>query len=69
MGFINRAFLRDESVAPAASGKSVLGAICGYIIALDELGRMNVITYLLVPSPYSFEGSTTATVLVAATQC
>ena len=47
----------------------MLGAICGYIIALDKLGRMNVITYLLVPSPYSFEGSTTATVLVAATQC
>jgi hypothetical protein len=54
MGFISRAFLRNESVAPAASGKSVLGAICGYIIALDKLGRMNVITYLLVPSPYSF---------------
>jgi len=45
--------LRDLFRTPAAGAENVLGAICGYIIAGDAWGRINAITYLLVPSAYS----------------
>lgn len=45
--------LRDLFCAPAAGAESVLGAICGYVIAGSAWGQMNSIAYLLVPSAYS----------------
>lgn len=45
--------LRDLFRAPAAGAESVLGAICGYVIAGSAWGQMNSIAYLLVPSAYS----------------
>ena len=45
--------LRDLFRAPAGGAENVLGAICGYIIAGVAWGRLNAITYLLVPSAYS----------------
>jgi len=45
--------LRDLFLTPASGPENVLGAICGYIIAGDAWGRINAITYLLVPSAYS----------------
>lgn len=45
--------LRDLFSSRAAGAENVLGAICGYIIAGDAWGRVNAITYLLVPSAYS----------------
>jgi hypothetical protein len=47
------AILRDLFGSHAAGAEKVLGAICGYIIAGDAWGRINAITYLLVPSAYS----------------
>jgi hypothetical protein len=45
--------LRDLFRASASGAENVLGAICGYIIAGAAWGRLNAITYLLVPSAYS----------------
>jgi hypothetical protein len=45
--------LRDLFSSRAADAETVLGAICGYLIAGDAWGRINAITYLLVPSAYS----------------
>ena len=45
--------MRDLFTSHAAGAEKVLGAICGYIIAGDAWGRINAITYLLVPSAYS----------------
>ena len=45
--------LRDLFRAPAAGAESVLGAICGYVIAGSAWGQMNSIAYLLAPSAYS----------------
>jgi Ion channel len=45
--------LRDLFRTPASGAENVLGAICGYIIAGAAWGRLNAITYLLVPSAYS----------------
>jgi hypothetical protein len=47
------AILRDLFRTPAAGAESVLGAICGYLIAGDAWARVNAIAYLLVPSSYS----------------
>jgi hypothetical protein len=45
--------LRDLFRAPAAGADSVLGAICGYLIAGNAWAQMNAVAYLLVPSAYS----------------
>ena len=45
--------LRDLFREPAAGAESVLGAICGYVIAGSAWGQMHSIAYLLVPSAYS----------------
>lgn len=45
--------LRDLFCTPASGAENVLGAICGYIVAGAAWGRLNAITYLLVPSAYS----------------
>jgi hypothetical protein len=45
--------LRDLFRAPASGPESVLGAICGYIIAGAAWARLNAITYLFAPSAYS----------------
>jgi len=45
--------LLDLFRSPAAGAESVLGAICGYIIAGNAWAQMNEIAYLLVPSAYS----------------
>jgi hypothetical protein len=45
--------LRDLFSTRLAGAESVLGAICGYLIAGGAWGRLNAITYLLLPSAYS----------------
>jgi hypothetical protein len=45
--------LRDLFRAPAAGAESVLGAICGYLIAGYAWAHANALAYLLVPSAYS----------------
>ncbi len=45
--------LRDLFRQPPNGAESVLGAICGYLIASDAWARINAIAYLLVPSSYS----------------
>ena len=45
--------LRDLFSTRRADAESVLGAICGYLIAGGAWGRIIAITYLLVPSAYS----------------
>jgi Ion channel len=47
--------LRDLFHTPATRAENVLGAICGYLIAGNALGRINAIAYLLVPSAYSIK--------------
>ena len=45
--------LRDLFREPATGAQSVLGAICGYVIAGAAWGQINSIAYMLVPSAYS----------------
>ena len=45
--------LRDLFSTRSAGAESVLGAICGYLVAGGAWGRINAITYLLAPSAYS----------------
>jgi len=52
--------LRDLFSRRSAGGANVLGAVCGYLIAGAAWGRINAITYLLVPSAYSFSPEVTA---------
>jgi hypothetical protein len=44
--------LRGLFRAPAVGAENVLGAICGYLIAGDTWGAVNIFTYLLDPSAY-----------------
>ena len=52
--------LRDLFRSPTTGPESVLGAICGYIIAGDAWARLNAIAYLLVPSAYSIDPAVAA---------
>jgi hypothetical protein len=52
--------LRDLFRSPTTGAESVLGAICGYIIAGDAWARLNAIAYLLVPSAYSIDPAVAA---------
>ena len=45
--------LRDLFRTRATGAENVLGAIWGYLIAGAAWGRINAITYLLIPSAYS----------------
>lgn len=45
--------LRDLFRARAVGADTVLGAICGYLIAGDAWGAVNAFTYMLVPAAYS----------------
>lgn len=44
--------LRDLMRAPHAGGDSVLGAICGYLIAADAWSGINICAYLLAPDSF-----------------
>src|SRR5437899_4872992 len=44
--------LRGLFRTPAVGAENVLGAICGYLIAGDAWGAVNIFTYLLDPSAY-----------------
>jgi len=48
------AILHDLFSKRSAGGANVLGAVCGYLIAGGAWGRINAITYLLMPSAYGF---------------
>jgi len=52
--------LRDLFRSPTTGPESVLGAICGYIIAGDAWARLNAIAYLLIPTAYSIDPAVTA---------
>jgi hypothetical protein len=52
--------LRDLFRAPTTGAESVLGAICGYLIAGDAWARVNAIAYLLAPSAYGIDPGVTA---------
>ena len=54
------AILRDLFSMRSAGGADVLGAVCGYLIAGAAWGRVNAITYLLMPSAYAFSPQITA---------
>ncbi len=45
--------LRDLFRARAVGAETVLGAICGYLIAGDAWAGVNALTYLLAPAVYS----------------
>ena len=47
--------LRDLFRSPTTGAESVLGAICGYIIAGDAWARLNAIAYLFVPSAFAID--------------
>lgn len=52
--------LRDLFRRPGNGAESVLGAICGYLIAGDAWGDINAIAYLLTPTCYSVDPSLSA---------
>jgi len=52
--------LRDLFGKPAVGVESVLGAICGYIIAGDAWAHIHAITYLLMPAAYNINQEVSA---------
>jgi hypothetical protein len=52
--------LRDLFRSPARGAESVLGAICGYLIAGDGWARINAVAYLLVPSAFAIDPAVAA---------
>jgi hypothetical protein len=57
MWFAVWVILRDLLRTPDAGGGSVLGAICGYLIAADAWSGINICAYLLAPDSFIVDPS------------